>query len=140
MIQVFEVPLPVSANRMYGGRASKGRPFPTSDYKAFVDALGWYVKMQRVSQQPSPFRFELMIRGGKGWRVSADIDNRIKPTLDALQKLGIIEGDDVRYVPQKTLTYRERPSRSAEVRCFVRLSPLESTTWDDFELPAAIIE
>lgn len=132
MTQMFEIPLPVSANRMW--RKSRGRTHLATEYKQFILALGWYCKMQQVDTQPGPCRLTLLVRGGKGWRISNDLDNRLKPTLDALVRNRILEDDDVRNVPQQELIYIERPSRIAEVRCFVRLGELDPS-WDWFVLP-----
>lgn len=123
IVQFFEIPLPVSANRMW--RHGRGRTYLSTEYRAFIRALGWHCQMQGVVPQPSPLRFTLIIRGGKGWRVNADIDNRIKPTLDALARNRIILDDSTKNVPQQELVYVTRPSRGAVVRCFVRLAGID---------------
>ncbi len=132
MTQMFEIPMPVSANRMW--RTSRGIHHLSTDYRAFIVSLGWYLTKQRVTPQPTPCRFTLLIRGGKGWRVNNDIDNRLKPTLDALVRCRIIGDDSVKYVPQQELVYIERPDRASTVRIFVRLGDLD-LSWVDFVPP-----
>lgn len=95
--------------------------------------------MQRVKPQPGPVRFGLVVRGGKGWRINADIDNRMKPTLDALVRAGIITDDSTRVVTQKEVIYETRPSRRSTVRIFVRLSEPKPTWFDTFDIPDPII-
>ncbi len=137
--QIFEIPLPVSANRMYrSDRRRKGKPHPSTDYLNFIRSLGWYLKIQRIEPRITPARFTLIIRGGKGWRISNDLDNRVKPTLDALVKNRILSDDSVQHVPQQELIYIARPSRGAEVRCFVRLADPDPT-WDGFTPPESPI-
>ncbi|KKL06362.1 hypothetical protein LCGC14_2596800 [marine sediment metagenome] len=133
--QTFEIPLPPSANRMYRSERRGGRkPHPSTEYLAWVRSLGWWLKIQAVIPQPAPVRFSLVVKGGKGWRISADIDNRIKPTLDGLVKNRILDGDSTAIVKQEELIYVERESRTAIARCFVRLeAPIR--TWFDTWTP-----
>lgn len=138
MTQLFEIPLPVSANRMY--RHSRGRDHLSIAYTTFIRDLGWYVAVQKIRPQPTPCRFSLGIVGGKGWTVAADTDNRIKPTLDALQRCNIIDDDNVTIVPQVEGLYRARVHRSDVCRCFVRLTELDATWLDLFELPTPILQ
>lgn len=138
MTQLFEIPVPVSANRMY--RVSGGRPRPSKAYRAFIRDLGWYINAQRIKPQPTPCRFSLGIVGGKGWTIAADTDNRIKPTLDALQRNNILENDNVTIVPQVEGLYRARVHRSDVCRCFIRLTELEATWLDLLELPPPILQ
>lgn len=133
MIQVVEIPLPPSANRMY--RKHQGRMRPSAEYLAWVSTLGWWLKFQRTKEQPTPCRVSILIIGGKGWRENNDIDNRLKPALDGLVKNGIIKDDASRYIKQEELIYRERPSRKATVRCFIRLEPPAPTWADGWEPP-----
>lgn len=138
MIQMFEIPLPVSANRMW--RTSRSVHHPSPEYAVFIIALGWYCKFQHVQAVPPEVkvRFTLLLRGGKGWRISNDLDNRLKPTLDALVRNDILTDDSVTYVPQQELVYIERPSRAADVRCFVRLGDLDPT-WSGFVPPPPVV-
>jgi Holliday junction resolvase RusA-like endonuclease len=131
MTQIFEIDLPPTANRMW--RHQRGRSHKSPTYYTWLRTLGWQLREQRVRPQPTPCRASLVIVGGKGWKVSNDLDNRIKPLLDGLVEHDILEGDDVRHIKQEELIYIERQSRTAKVRCFVKLSPLEPTWFDEWQ-------
>ena len=134
MTQIFEIPLPPSVNATRGrfGHVRKVDP----NLLKFYDAVAICVQYYGIKPAPNPCRFELGIVGGKGWRVNADLDNRIKPCLDALQHAGVLEEDNVVHVPQEELLYRARVDRSDIGRCFIRLSEPRPTWLDEFELPA----
>lgn len=81
--------LPPSTNNLYWNVAGKGR-VKTDDYRAWLEAAGWELKAQKAGQ----------IKGHVGVQFHAglmrrrrDLDNLLKPTLDALVMWGIIEDD-----------------------------------------------
>lgn len=93
----LELPAPPSANRMYhivrvrarGGTATIAL---TPEYRAWKQAAGWEVAALRKGRQaPSdgrPLVIEIYV-----CQSNHDIDNLIKPTLDALQLGGAIKND-----------------------------------------------
>jgi len=138
MIQTFEIPKPPSANAIW--RNVDGRTLVAAHYRKWVRELGWWLRIQAVRPHPTPCAFSLVIVGGKGWRKNNDMDNRLKPTLDGLTKNHILPDDSTEYIVQEELIYIPRPSRSAEIRCFVRLrepGPTWFDTWDIPESPLA---
>ena len=81
------LPLPPSANRMW--RKGKGRTYRSDEYDMFCTRVGWTCKEKNID----------MISGGVQAtirfyfaRVNGDLDNRIKPLLDALR--GFAYSDD----------------------------------------------
>ena len=144
MIQVFEVPLPPSANsisRRDTRSGSRGHHHPSSKYLAWKKSLGWLLRWQKVQPQETPCRVSLLIIGGRGWRINADIDNRLKPMLDGLTQCGILEDDDTRYLTQEEIIYvpRELGAKTV-VRCFVRLSPPAATWFDEWQPPDSLMD
>lgn len=92
-LQSIEIPVPPSANRIWrvirGGRVIKS--------KEYRDWLSFACLLIRANLKPVtlPVSVRITITGGRGrW----DLDNRIKPTLDALKHANIIADDDVRHV------------------------------------------
>lgn len=141
-MHVFEVPLPPTANKIW--RSQSGRVMRAGKYLAWQKSLGWCLKWQRVPPAPIPCRLSLVIVGGKGWRVSNDIDNRLKPLCDGLVEHKVLESDDVRHVAQVEAVYIPRRARADDVRCFVKLGDLE-LTWleqlqgEEIEWPTALL-
>lgn len=81
--------IPPSANACFSNVKGKGR-VRTKRYNTWIAAAGWdFNGKGKVSG-----RFACVITIDRSKRRSnADIDNRIKPTLDLLQKHGLIEDD-----------------------------------------------
>jgi Holliday junction resolvase RusA-like endonuclease len=143
MIQIFEVPVPPSANQItrHDSRSrGKGHHHENRKYTRWKRSLSWALGWQNVEPQPVPCRVSLVIVGGRGWRVNADIDNRLKPLLDGLQQCGILADDDTRHIEQEELIYiPRRPRQRAAVRCYVKLSPPEPSWFDRWQMPAESI-
>ena len=58
----------------------------------------------------------IVVRGGKGWTTSRDLDNAIKPLIDAVKKSGTIPDDTTAYVTKIEATYVPGDGRPAGVR------------------------
>jgi Holliday junction resolvase RusA-like endonuclease len=92
--QVTEIllPWPPSTNNLW--RYASGRkPYPSDDYKMWkrnADSI-----YQAYSRQWVPIkgRFNAELTFNQKHRNRSDIDNRIKPCLDWLQRVGLIEND-----------------------------------------------
>ena len=90
MTQQFNITVPPSANALW--KIRDRRMVKTDRYKAFILQAGWEVKAQR-SGKPSldgPAIVSISLRRP---RKNADIDNRIKPVLDALEYGGALVND-----------------------------------------------
>lgn len=91
-----EFSLPPSANRLWRSRVTKsGKPSVYRDpaYKAWVDECCWLVAaMKPRPKVVGPFTARIILDAGRA-RKGSDLDNRIKPALDALQHAGVIEDD-----------------------------------------------
>lgn len=85
----FTLPIPPSLNNIFFSRPHGGRA-KTTDYKNWLETAAWEIRSQRVPTIDGDIRVELVIeRPNK----SSDIDNRIKPVLDCMQKAGVVSND-----------------------------------------------
>ena len=124
------VPVPPSANRMY--RIIRNRMHRSSEYMAWLDVA---VDCFRRNMRPvdGPAEVVIVLRTGKGVTVRSDLDNLVKPVLDALQPpwvgedgkvkkpgAAIILGDDIRLV-QKITTLVVEGDRKADAFLTVRV-------------------
>jgi Holliday junction resolvase RusA-like endonuclease len=94
MSQGFEVPLPPSANRLWRSHTSKktGKPVIYPDPKYTTWQKEGHVAI--AQQRPKPIMGEVevriyLVRKSK----AADLDNKIKPLLDLMEKANLIEND-----------------------------------------------
>ena len=94
---VILLPLvPPSVNRIWrtGKNRSTGKPVTYRDksYTAWIDAVGLYANRQAVSQKrwAEPVHLDIAMRRP---RKNADLDNRLKATVDLLESLGVIAND-----------------------------------------------
>jgi len=81
----FSCPQPPSTNNLFRNVLGKGR-VRTKAYKAWIEAAGWEIKIQRVV--PVSGRVRMLIEGV----TRIDLDN-IKAIPDLTKKLGYIEDD-----------------------------------------------
>jgi crossover junction endodeoxyribonuclease RusA len=104
---ILRLPLPPSANRLWV-RAQKGMR-RSDEYVAWLNEAGWTAKTQRPSKIDGPFK--VSIHAARPDKRRRDIDNLIKPSLDLMEHLRIIEDDSdcERYRPGR----RGRGSRPA---------------------------
>lgn len=100
----FNLPICPSANNCWlnlGGKGRKGRA-RTPHYNKWIDAAGWMVKAQRTVKIEGMVAVSIQCP-----RIAnADIDNRIKPVLDLLVKMDVI--DDDRDVEQVTAAWTDK--------------------------------
>ena len=90
------------ANNFKGGQKGRRR---TLRYRQWANAAGWQLQAQKGNQFiPGPFECVITIDRSKR-RANADIDNRVKPTLDLLQQHKVI--DDDKYCEQLTIRWGE---------------------------------
>jgi len=101
---------PFSANRLW-----KGRRYKTKEYQAWRDEFGWLSKGSTKHTGYLEINLKFYI---KSFKVS-DVDNLIKPTLDALQENRIIEND--KYV----LKVSAEKFHSKDERIEINITPYE---------------
>ena len=66
-----------------------------------------------------PYKFIMNITGGKGWRTNRDLDNCLKPVLDLLTALNIIEDDNCNLVNSLSVIFVA--GNGSDAQCFVEL-------------------
>lgn len=81
--------IPPSTNNLYWNMHGKGR-VKTDDYRNWLETAGWELKAAKCCKVPGHVRVQL--HAGLSAR-RRDLDNILKPTLDALKMWGIIEDD-----------------------------------------------
>lgn len=101
---IYALDMPPSANRMW--RVRRGfMPYLSEEYAAWKATAALDVRSQRNRQFDVPVRVSIRV---PRYHASADLDNRIKPILDALQAGGAITNDklvhkiEAEWLPQKT--------------------------------------
>lgn len=85
----FSVPMPPSTNHLWVNLKQGGRARAAGYAKWLVEA-GWAINIERPCNFAGPVRIELKFERTNR---AADLDNRIKPMLDLLQKMRVIEND-----------------------------------------------
>jgi Holliday junction resolvase RusA-like endonuclease len=87
---VITVALPPSANRLW--RYSRGRVHRSGEYTSWLKSAGWEAKAQRPASLPGWVRVKIRAALPEKGR-TVDLDNHIKPALDLLETLDIVDDD-----------------------------------------------
>ena len=87
---ILDLPMPPSANHIW--RSGRGRVYRSPEYMAWRTEAGWLAKSCKPIAGPVCIEIAVSPKG------RGDVDNRIKPTIDALVSSGLIEGDDKKTV------------------------------------------
>ena len=82
--------VPPTANRMW--RRNRRGMYLTDEARTFVAEVAFAVRGARVPESWKYCAVEIVVEPR---RRSGDVDNRIKPTLDALTKCGFWKDDDM---------------------------------------------
>ena len=86
---------PPSVNNCY--RAYKGRMIKSPAYRFWQ-----HIEMQLYKDEnrrvTGNLKVEVIVHTGKGWRANRDLDNLLKPLLDMLILIGVIEDDNSKIV------------------------------------------
>lgn len=99
------VGVPPSVNNLFraGGAGDGGRRFTTKEYKKWTAANGYKLAaLGRITEYPVGVRLTVECK----MRVGRDLDNLCKAILDTMVKVGVLEGDDWRYVSRVVVEHR----------------------------------
>lgn len=84
----FSIPVPPSTNHLFAGVGKKR--IKTKKYKAWLNTAGWKIQEQSPHCVPGDVAITLHIKRPNDF---ADIDNRLKSSLDLFVNMGLIEDD-----------------------------------------------
>lgn len=111
MITMFRVPFPPSANAIW--RNARGRTYLSQEYKTFLEEVAAAWRSNTIEGWETDARYTVTIQLYAPTRRKYDVDNRIKPTLDALTKAGAWLDDEqvddvraVKFFPSKYSTLK----------------------------------
>lgn len=107
-VTLLTLPVPPSVNELYANRPGKGR-VKTRVYADWQGHAGWRLREQKP--QAVPGRVIVLINFERT-NAMADVDNRVKATLDLLVKHQVIEDD--RFVTAAVIAWS--PPANAEMR------------------------
>ena len=113
------IPFPPSANHIW--REGRGRTFRSTEYKTFVQHVGaaWLATNRDGWKTDKRYSVEIDLYPPDRRRI--DVDNRIKPTLDALTHARVWNDDS--QVVRIAATKREPDKKNP--RAVVRITPIE---------------
>lgn len=97
-----ELPIPPSANHLW--IVARGRLIQSRQYKSWLSVA---IPLCRVGLPyfANPVEIAVMIQGGKGWRSNRDLDNCLKPIIDAIKHASRIKDDSCHYVTGASVRY-----------------------------------
>lgn len=100
-MKIVQLPYPPSANHLR--IPVRGRLISSKEYRDWQEQAVWLIKraMTPVEQYPITVWITLHTRNSR-----RDIDNAVKPTLDALVKAGILKDDNLACVNRLFVTYQ----------------------------------
>lgn len=111
-----EIPIPPSANRIW--RIFGNRMHKSKQYTEWLEHVAWLLRRD-LSNAPVPCCVVIEIHGGKGWHKARDLDNTIKPAIDALRASGVLVEDTCDYVSRVEAIFRAPESKKAEATCLI---------------------
>lgn len=105
----FSVPPPPTANLIW--RHARGRHFKSRDYQAWMTEAGMLLNVQRARPIPGPV--SISIAAPENGR--RDLDNYLKPTVDLLCQMQIIDGDRFKTVKALSARWHAQPAMLIEI-------------------------
>lgn len=117
MLAQITLPCPPSMNSIWrvGRRvgSKKSVVYLSGTYKNWLETIVLDVRrMPKIKDYP--IRVEIKVQAGNDWR-KRDIDNLIKPTLDALVKFGCLEGDDSKKITSISIQFEQAKKPKSEI-------------------------
>jgi Holliday junction resolvase RusA-like endonuclease len=126
-VNAVTLPVPPSVNNIWrvAKIRNKARVVLSAAYAAWRDLAILLIRRDfgRVTQYP--VQVTVTITRGAGWRAGRDLDNTIKPIIDALVKAGRLEDDDEDHVVRCVV---ELGARAAEACVHVCVEPVETAS------------
>lgn len=110
------LPIPPSANHIW--KMSRGKQYRSEEYVNWIEAAQWLLHRD-LKKVDGIVRVTITIYGGKGFPVNRDLDNCIKPAVDALRKSGVIRDDNVQHVREVVARYIHPLSKKTEANMTV---------------------
>ncbi len=111
---VYQLPLPPSSNHLWRSVVRKGRVLVVKSdaYKAWLEEVA--LLLPRPKHPAEGFCSVEIMLNGNVYR-ARDLDNFLKPTIDAVKARGILLDDNLNHVRQITAEFR--PSSAAPSLC-----------------------
>ena len=115
------LPIPPSVNNLFVNKRTGGR-VKAAAYKAWLAEAWWEIKLQRPPHHPPLVTcLRVLIEAPLGQ--NRDLDNALKPILDALVKMGVI-ADDSLVDDLRIVRARADASGAIAQMCTVSLWPM----------------
>ena len=92
--------VPPSTNNLFVNVPGKGR-IKSAEYNRWINQAGMLVRGQCRERMAVRANVSIFIEEKQG----ADIDNRIKPVLDLLVRVGVLAGDSAKFVRSVSATW-----------------------------------
>ena len=120
-------PLPPSTNSLFANVVGRGR-VKTTKYRAWRQQAVLLIDVQRPGRMAGPCDVVIYLPPFSG-----DIDNRVKPCLDAAVEAGVLADDGQRYVRRKTV---EIDCAATDVRMVFTMPSVEEQDRAEIEVRA----
>lgn len=105
---IYALTPPPSVNHLYP--TIRGRRVKSREYKAWIEAAGWELKNQRAKPVKGPVAVWLRVpENGR-----RDLDGYLKPTLDLLVSMKLIEGDRCKTIRHIAMNWHDQPAMLVE--------------------------
>ena len=88
--------------------------------------------MKKLGSVQQPVAVKVGIVSGKGWRKGRDLDNILKPVLDALVASSVIEDDSTSHVVSINMEFVQRTPLKGQTKKAFRETP--ALCWVDVQL------
>ena len=124
---MIEIPIPPSTNQIW--RSYRGRVVKSAKYKKWLSDTAWLMK--RLGSVQHPVAVKVGIVSGKGWRKGRDLDNILKPVLDALVASSVIEDDSTSHVVSINMEFVQRTILKRQTKKAFRETP--ALCWVDVQ-------
>jgi Holliday junction resolvase RusA-like endonuclease len=101
-------------------RSKRGGVYKSKRYLQWIEEAALMIKTTRKGAKIyPPYKFIMTISGGKGWRSNRDLDNCLKPVLDLLTTMNIIEDDNCHLVNSLSVIFVA--GNGSDAKCMVEL-------------------